>query len=666
MKTGKTPQSLPEGLLFLFCLFPFCLTLAGQTPPRLAKLDWRNLQLQERHAAFEAATQEGKFRKAAALAQSLIDSDLAPSLDRNEPHWPLWNLAPDPTIKGLYFSPRYSVSRRLQSGSPETQKAYLGLFGPQAASAFKQAKIIKSHSALQYVASRFAATQSGADAMTQLAMEELESGNYGPAQRQFMDLMDIHWQAREKRMRVWQNALKLAKSMGQREESSVRASWPSGLAQAAPLGPKSDILGKFKQTSSWEYQLPPHGEDRVQALLQPIVTPENVVFHSANSCTSIDRITGKTNWQVAFGSKDSREIPSPSTDPLFNDYRGALTPRDYLFVTSETEEKSRQTKRTIWAFNRERGSFSWCLRGAKIGLGIPPLLFDSSPLVHQGTVYLTATDNADDVASYVLALEATNGRLKWVTKIGTGHVIQFHESNNEIPNARKWLGCLPLAMVDGFLVCCDNLGHIAAFEPDTGRPRFLFIYDRRNLDIAGHLQKRSIARGWERNPILSYQDRFVVAADDSDELQAFFIRPPKDERRRRANLNFLRSNSLPRHRMRQLLSFDGEGVVLTGEAPMLGLSLVRKTPIFNLADQNDQWNFPLATKILGRGYSGEKQVYVSTHKYVYPLDLRSGKNAGILVKEESNGSNLLGHVIIDRFGMIVAAKNAIRFFAQEK
>ncbi len=666
MKTDKTSQRLSHGLLFLLCLFSYCLTLASQTPPRLAKLDWRNLQLQERHAAFEAATQEGKFRKAAALAQVLIDSDLAPSPDQNEPHWPLWNLAPDPTIKGLYFSPRYSVSRRLQSGSPETQKAYQGLFGSQAATAFKQARKIESHSALKYVASRFAATQSGADAMTQLAMEELESGNYGSAQRQFMDLADIHWQADGKRRRIWRMALKLAKSMGKKEESSVRASWPSGLAQAAPHGPNSDIVGKFNQTSSWEYQLPPHGGEHAQTLLQPIVTPENVVFHSAKSCISIDRLTGKTTWQVVFGSKDSREIPSPSTDPLFDDYRGALTPRDYLFVTSETEEKSEQSKRTIWAFNRESGSFSWCLRGAEIGSGIPPLLFDASPLVHQGTVYLTATDNADDVASYVLALEATNGRLKWVTKIGTGHVIQFHQSNNEIPNPRKWLGCLPLAMVDGFLVCCDNLGHIAAFEPDTGRPRFLFIYNRRNLDIAGHLQKRSITRGWERNPILGYEDRFVVAADDSDELQAFFVRPPKDKRRRRGNLNFLRSNSLPRHRMRQLLSFDGEAVVLAGEAPMLGLSLVQKTPIFDSDDQNEQWNFPLATKILGRGYSGAKQVYVSTHKYVYPLDLRSGKNAGVLVKEESNGSNLLGHVIIDRFGMIVAAKNAIRFFAQEK
>ena len=290
---------------------------------------------------------------------------------------------------------------------------------------------------------------------------------------------------------------------------------------------------------------------------------------------------------------------------------------------------------------------------------MPPLVFDTAPLTHEGMIFLTAFDRGSDTGCYALSFDAVSGRPVWITRLGTGLSLTYREARRGDRRRERWYGALPACLARGFLVCCTNLGHVVVLEHDSGRPRFLYSYPRRQVVSAGLTGSDSLVRGWDSNPILHHGDRFVVAPDDSDSLFGFFLRPPSDGRRRRANLNFRLAAAVPRDGGRRLLGFDGKDAILTGWLDAEDVAVARREPLFVDGNGGAGCLHPLETEVRGSGIFVGNEVYVSSHKYVYCIDMEENGAVSVLHAREADGVERLGHVIPVDSGLLLVGRRAI-------
>ena len=651
----------------LVCLL-LCSHLEAQ---RVRHLEWRDVVLQEKARTFQALMAKAQWRQALSLGQKLVDEDLTARIGQDgRMIWPLMAAEDAP---GLYLSPGYFVARALAGAPQELKTLYLGLFGERAEDALRSAEMLRNPSALEHLSRRYAITPAGLKARELLAHMALEKGDGLAAARLFGDLLDLGW-GQNAEIPGWQAGLALALhrlndavSLGELRRQASSRSIQIAEKQTtldwllSSLAPVEDVeavqslaaprAGADLQTTALR-QLWTRSVTTTQGMrVHPVMAGNRLVFHDWTSATALNLKTGAVLWRHPWvGSFQEHTV----------DLRGAADDSLYVAAIPQADQPGNRVNRLV-AISLKDGRTLWTHGGHELGdADLPPLHFHGAALLQSGRVFVTASGPGRNRPTTVLCFSAASGRLLWATGVGSGVPLTLRRPGPE--ETLHAPGALPPGFSQGFLICCDNLGHIALLEADTGRPRLLITYPRRRLTAKSRSLDGALPQGWQEGPVWTAGSRYVVAAEDSDQLQAFFLRPPSDPERRRRGRLWVRAATLKRGDMEQVLGLDGADVLVRGRDAHEALSYVARIPLYVNAGPHASWMFPLDTPGTGRGYLGQTQVYISSEKYIYAMERAEGLNQRVLISRESEGKRRLGHILVLPQGMIVASPDAITFF----
>jgi outer membrane protein assembly factor BamB len=144
--------------------------------------------------------------------------------------------------------------------------------------------------------------------------------------------------------------------------------------------------------------------------------------------------------------------------------------------------------------------------------------FEGSPVADARLVYTAVTDRRELTSTYVAALDAETGVLRWIRYLGAASA-----------DADNFMGGLPvgfapaaadlghrLLSLDGPTVYFQtNLGAVAALDAETGAIRWVATYPREDRAEGGGGRDRDL------NPAIIHDGLVIVAPDDTSAIYAF-------------------------------------------------------------------------------------------------------------------------------------------------
>ncbi len=365
--------------------------------------------------------------------------------------------------------------------------------------------------------------------------------------------------------------------------------------------------------------------------IHPVVDRCVIYFHNGFTLFAVNLYTGKTAW--SFNGNNLR-LSDGKTNP--GTLLAAAVDGDRVFASLEVPapmppDASRTfagqvviyyiPQRRLFAVSRSTGKLLWGhddLSLASLGLfELENINVSSPPLVIDDTVYVTATRSRQRFSSYVLAVDARNGSLKWMTRICTGQ-----QELNLFGRPVKEVAGSAISERDGKLYCVSNLGVAASLDRRTGQIEWIkgYPFIRIPFSINWHTTE-------ERRP--TWQNGAPVVTDDA----VYFT--PTDSRhlvalnRDDGSLRFLFDGGDPRYPddevYRCLLGIKGDYLYVSGPRVLAIHKRTGKVVWGNSAGRfSDSRGNRNREEAQGRGLVTENAVLVTTNRGIYAFDPITG------------------------------------------
>lgn len=278
--------------------------------------------------------------------------------------------------------------------------------------------------------------------------------------------------------------------------------WRFGAAPAPPLSDGSSFTGAMAGTS----------------FLSPTVVGDIVVVQAFRSVTALRATTGAVVWRygpdsdTVGPSDDFGDRPAGMETPTIAGgrvYASLPTDADPFYGSSSNSRPS-----AIACVDLSTGRQIWRTEARQFGDGSGEMVFDASPLVDHGRVYVVGRKRRsfgfEDC--YLFAFDSANGSLVFRTHLGSASTGTF--------GSRPVTTSVPAKYGDTVFVA-TNLGSVAAVSAHTGSVRWLRLYPRQVADSDGNQWSGRDLPPWAANPVLWSDGRLHVLPTDNRELLVF-------------------------------------------------------------------------------------------------------------------------------------------------
>ena len=306
--------------------------------------------------------------------------------------------------------------------------------------------------------------------------------------------------------------------------------------------------------------------------------------------------------------------------------------------------------RKVMAFDPGTGRKLWDLRESKDPF-VKKASFPAPPTAAGGDVYASAVLMEGYVQSYLVALNARDGQVRWRTLLGSGQL----ETTMFVYHAREPLATR-VTEEGGILYHCTNLGVAAAVRADDGAILWEAAYEIMPVQPAKNYHPVIREIGWGSNAPIVVDDVVVVAPLDSQYLYAF----DRESGEVRWSLNRKTSARGRNWNLRYILGAHGGKVLVSGD----------KAVAIRARDGVVAWEGPDVTseayemRPAGRGaVVGDELVMPAQGAgtgYLFFINLDTGKTTRDAVR--FRGTNVIGNIIPHEEAIILAVPGKVKAF----
>ncbi len=299
------------------------------------------------------------------------------------------------------------------------------------------------------------------------------------------------------------------------------------------------------------------------------------------------------------------------------------------------------------------GKLIWKRSSAEIPLPQRPadanrghLGFEGSPVADARCVYAALTDRRELTSTYVAALDAETGVLRWIRYLGAastegdnmmgGMAMGFAPVNAELGHR--------LLSLDGPTVYFQtNLGAVAALDAETGAIRWVATYPREDRAEGGAGRDRDL------NPAIVHDGLVIVAPDDTAAIFAFDAASGR---------LVWKTERLPEEvKLAHLLGVAKGRLIATGDRVLLfdvkTGKLIRSWPDSGRAYEG-----------FGRGLLAGDKIYWPTRTDIHILDQTTGLPAAPSIKLQESFQTTGGNLAVGDGYLIVAQTDGMVVFCQ--
>lgn len=175
--------------------------------------------------------------------------------------------------------------------------------------------------------------------------------------------------------------------------------------------------------------------------------------------------------------------------------------------------------RRLFGMDRSTGKLKWShwdRKGGPVSKRFSSHDAAGPPLIDGDTIYIATQDRTGAIAYYLAAYDVATGEPRWRSLIcsSQGEVNMFG-------NVRHEFAASPLAIHDGIVFGCTNLGVCYAADARTGRIRWASAYDIIPLPPARLTRQRNRLVFFDNNPVVVARGIMVTTPLDSEFALAF-------------------------------------------------------------------------------------------------------------------------------------------------
>ncbi|HYG76643.1 MAG TPA: PQQ-binding-like beta-propeller repeat protein [Planctomycetota bacterium] len=176
-----------------------------------------------------------------------------------------------------------------------------------------------------------------------------------------------------------------------------------------------------------------------------------------------------------------------------------------------------QSGKLIWSLQPDLRSPSFEAHSKADQDWLKSIFFVSAPTYDSGVLYCMGVQVHGLHDAWVAAFDAENGRLIWRTQVCSAN--PYSVGGPVQPD----LG-LPVAVANGSVFVCTNLGGVAALDAMSGTIKWLRVYDRQqSVDRMNNMGRRIATDFWAPNPPVLTDNLVIVTPQDSEFLYAYDI-----------------------------------------------------------------------------------------------------------------------------------------------
>ncbi len=339
--------------------------------------------------------------------------------------------------------------------------------------------------------------------------------------------------------------------------------------------------------------------------IQPVVSGDLIVIQMQREIVALYRRTGAVAWRRRTDDLDQsladelEEQPPALYAPTVHGGRVyAALPGE---VASYYGYESPATPPAMICLDAARGELIWSLTRESAGPALEEIVFDTSPLVHEGSVYIVGRRRRsfgfEDC--YLLRIRAVDGMLIHKTHLGSASTGSF--------GSRR--ATLAIAAVDGDTIyVCTNLGTVAAVAARTGSVRWLRTYERSTGAQAQHWGGQAqMISPWGYNPAMVHGDQLFVLPTDAAHLFVYDV---------------VTGEMLHKHERDDMLGMQS----ILGVKDELLCMAGKKVGCYDLDAGKMRWSTELAERssIYGRGMWVDSELLIPTTVGISRFDISTG------------------------------------------
>ncbi|MBI1825105.1 MAG: PQQ-binding-like beta-propeller repeat protein [Planctomycetes bacterium] len=267
--------------------------------------------------------------------------------------------------------------------------------------------------------------------------------------------------------------------------------------------------------------------------------------------------------------------------------------------------------------DEQTGRVIWRTSSGEPDERLAEIVFDSSPLVHNGRVYVIGRRKRafgfEDC--YLLRFRASDGTLEFRTHVGSAST-----SGLGVQLITKAVA----ALHGDSIFVCSALGTVACVSADTGSVRWLRVYERARGDGAALGRSGRDATPWQVNPIIFSAGRVYCLPNDANELLVY-------------------SGSDGRELVRISMDRLNSAEMILGVRGNLLWGVGREAFCFDLEKQELRWSakLPAASTLSGRALLTTTSVLIPYLSGFVRLDSTTGERSESKWDDEGEPGNLV-------------------------
>ena len=378
---------------------------------------------------------------------------------------------------------------------------------------------------------------------------------------------------------------------------------------------------------------PERGLDRAELLSsQPVAEGGLVFVQRFREIVALRVGTGAIVWRFRADSSRAADINFADDQPSGWDAVTVFDGRVYASLPGETlpfySYESARSPSELVCLDAKTGRVIWRLDQQVIEEDFAEVMFDSSPLVRQGRMFVVGRRRRsfgfEDC--YLYCFDSGSGRPLFRTHLGSASTGTF--------GSRRATRAIAAMHSDSVYVC-SNLGTVASVSGTTGSVQWLRLYARARNKAGGSSGGR---RPWHYNPIVWSDDRLLVLPLDAHGLLVL-----------RATDGRLRHEVAGASMGNIETIFGVHGHILCGSGDEVGC--------YDLMSDEMVWSAPLPDGMTprGRGVWADDRLLVPTRRGLSVFSVHGGEHTFMRWDTEGRAGNVLALanelIVVDGYGV---------------
>jgi len=356
--------------------------------------------------------------------------------------------------------------------------------------------------------------------------------------------------------------------------------------------------------------------------IQPVVSGDLIIIQKQREIVGVYRRTGAVAWRRSTDDLDQsladeleEQPPALYAPTVSGDRVFAALPGE---IVSYYGYESPSTPPAIICLDAASGKLIWSLTRESAGAVLEEIVFDTSPLVSEGSVYIVGRRRRsfgfEDC--YLFRIRAVDGTLVHKTHLGSASTGSF--------GSRR--ATLTMAAMDGDTIyVCTNLGTVAAVAARTGGVRWLRAYDRSaNADAQAWGSQTRMVSPWGYNPAMVHGGNLYILPTDATHLFVYDAATGE------------LVHKIPRDKLLGAQSILGvKDTLLCTAGEQIGC--------FDIATGKMGWStgFADGTSIYGRGMWVNGELMVPTTHGISRFDVSTGSRRDTVLEKNLRMGNIL-------------------------